>query len=315
MRRACFIAILSLLSFTQVFAQSAKDEQHFKAAQSALKEKKCDVALRELQQVSIDGKDDIRYVELMGEMHECKGNKDEAVFFYRKYMAARPNDTTQFKINYLESDIAKNGGSNDTRNINYKSTNRNYKLLNLAGTAITGKRNECNYNSGFKMTLTRGRPAFHHHAVLEFGVDLGILVSPNKEWYANALYTYPEKIHRIGAAFNPGLNIALMPVVYKNKKLSVAVGPTAGFTMLATLGHSYSSFGGSVNDDNFFWSSPILGVRSRVYYKHIFTAFAEYNKLTRSKLSVNSDYNEYFDMPIKMSMISIGVGIYTSFNE
>ena len=300
---------------SSIFAQATKDEQHFKLAESALAKKNCDVALRELQLVSIDGKESLHYIELMAAMHECKGNKEEAVFFYRKYMTARPNDTTQFKINYLEADVAKHGGSGDKRNINYKSTNHKYNLFNVAGTAITGKSNECNYNSGFKITATNGRPIFHNHAVLEYSVDLGVLVSPNKEWYADALYTYPEKIESIGIGFNPGLNIALLPVVYKNKRLSVSFGPTAGVGLFVTMGHSYGSFGGSVNDDNFVWGSPILGLRSRVYYKHIFTAFAEYNKLTRSKMSVNSAYNEYFNIPVKMSMISIGIGIYTSFNE
>lgn len=310
MKRAYILLLLLLSLALQAVAQVDRDSRLLAAAAAELAKDNCSKALTALQQVSIDGKDGLRYMKLMGEMHECKKNRVEAVFFYKKYMALQPNDTIQARIDVLEKAIDKNG---DRTKTNFKSTNYRYNIITAGRIAVTGSKTQASYSGGWLLSAVHGYPAFHRKATLEFGAEIGLLSNPNKEWFAAKLNTSMAGVESIGSGIMPGLNISLLVILYKNKQLSVGAGPTAGFDYLSTPNYQIS--GGAINIGNLGWSTLKGGIIARLYYKHMLTAYAGYNKLFRQSLDVEYGYMDKHASHINMSMITIGVGVYTWFDN
>lgn len=309
------IVIAILLVSVVCHGQTAtkNDELLFNKARVALQKKNCDAALNALKSVSLDGKETITYFRLMGEMQECKGNKEEAVHFYRRYLAVTANDTIQAKVNGLETSIEKNGGFGNSRRSDYKSEKKKFKQFCVSAGVVTGG-DDAAYKEMAEVEFVRGLPLFNKHALLQFNFNMGLFSGANKVWFAKALTTTPEQIHSMGAAIAPGLSIAVMPVVYRNKTMAVTAGLSAGAKMLWSMSNSYSHQGNN-NEDNLGLPTFTLGARAQWYYKHKFTAFAAYDRFTRRYVEAYDIFEDHYSLPVKMGIISIGVGIYTGFGE
>jgi hypothetical protein len=312
------IYTLSIILFTTgniTHAQTTADQQRYKEAQTALNEKKCDVAFNALSRVSIDGKDQPEYFRLMGEMHECKGNKEQAVFFYEKYQAAHPNDTTQLKINYLQTVVEKKQRV-ETKEKLKTQISAPYTLWGINEAIFLNTRNSP-YKHCVELSLVRGFPLFNNRAGLECNLSAGMLAKPNFDWVIRATGSEADSqfVKRIDGGYTANIGVALMPYFYKTKKITVAAGPEAAFWIGQTGSHSYL-YSGVVNESNLGWLTLKYGVKARVYYTHKVSFFIAYEKLAINNLDVHYE-PPAVDKKVSFGsgMLAIGLSVFTHFED
>ena len=304
-----------LIHAAALHAQSDKDNKCFAKAEEALSVKKCDVALQSLQIVSIDGKENPKYLKLMAEMHECKGNKEQAVYFYRKYMETHPSgaDTTQLHISHLSSNIEQKGNSGRLHSA--KTLLRKIYAYDLTFSAITGGKDGANFNRAIRISAMGGRCVMRNHALLEGTLLTGIATSPNNSWFITALgYDTGSKVDiAFGLIF--GAKLALSPVWKNNSKYAIIAGPEIGYQSIIGLSRSTQASGPSYNDDNYSLGSLTAGLKVRYMYYKTFTACIEYERLLRTSVDVitldpSGTTRTNSHAKVNMGLISVGVGVY-----
>lgn len=306
------LSVILITTGSITHAQTTADQQRYKEAQTALNEKKCDVAFNALSRVTIDGKDQPEYLRLMGEMHECKGNKEQAVFFYQKYQAVHPNDTTQLRINYLQTAVEKDNAHNYKEH-KKKQISEAYSIWGLNSSMFTNSRNAV-YRNTAQIAFTRGKPVLNDHAALEVNGLIGVSYRPNKKWYASAFGIADSDVLSINPGFTVSANISLLPYFYKTKKIWIAAGPEIGY-YVANQGTS-KYYQGPDTDNGLSLSCFQYGLRGKVYYRHMFSAFVALNKLTPNTAKMY-DYSlgEYHNVTYSSTLFSFGIGIFTRFND
>lgn len=315
MKKIASIIYIFATTIFYVNAQNAKekDDIFFSKAQTALAKKDCKTALALLSMISIDGKDRSTYYQLMAEMQECMGNPEQAAFFYKKSQSSGITDTVQARINALELTAEKRASYNEHK-YDYTPPRRNFSCFNAAFIKCTGGE-YVTFRKGWELTFNHGIPIIKKHAIVEYNFHAACLTSPNIDWYSRALNAVPNSVKSVNPCLVLGVSSSVLAMAYKNNKMSIAVGPALGVRLMMTMGASYTSKTDVRNDDNNTFGTATWGVKARYYYNHKFTAFIAYDKLTRKKIDVDLFWPDSYDVPLKMGLLSVGIGIFTSFRQ
>ena len=100
MKKNILIGIFACLASTHVFAQLALDDQNIQKAKRAVDiTHTCDDAFRYLRLVTDSGKTKQAYLLTIAKANDCKSNKEQAIYYYNKFLEKNPeNDSVKKRV-------------------------------------------------------------------------------------------------------------------------------------------------------------------------------------------------------------------------
>jgi tetratricopeptide (TPR) repeat protein len=309
-----------LLSAMTVCGQ--EDVQLIDSARIVLdKTHKCDDAMRILNRISIANRQSPEYYLYMGRTQDCMKNNEQALYYYNKYLAIRPeNDSIKKRTAELtdEKTRTQHGGNEERKAkdiYQVASKNRKKRRRNLednySSTGIGYGKGLGGTKSPFKdiisFQFSSDIPIIKNKAVLDINSTTNILLSPNVSWFVNAMNTplgYVPSAN-IGTGFSESITIGFCPILINKKDIALAAGVLGG-------GHYYSFpsssfldvYSASVSDKLMF----CYGIKSNLYLGQHVMLYVNLLLNSANTATVSSSYVSHRET-VSYGMINTGIAV------
>jgi hypothetical protein len=276
----------------------------------------CDEATRLLNLVSPDYRQTADYLLCMAKTQDCKKNNEQALYYYKKYLLLTPASDTVIKRVAELTDQKKKG---EHAGSEVEMAKASYQAV-----AKTGKRHHHNltdnyyssglgygiglggdnapYKSAFMLNVSDGIMLIHNKAVLDFSSSTGILLSPNKEWFAMALASPAVSAADISGGYSEVLTVGLSPVIINQKNIALTIGALAGVDFYFTgAGSSYAT--ASIASKITF----CYGVKSTLYLGENVMIYMQLQLNAANTADISSDYIQSYTVPANYNILNMGI--------
>lgn len=312
--RYIFCLVYCLCAFGRLYAQTTNDNQIISSANQLISSNQCDAAIIKLEGVSEEGKRTLPFYLGMAKAHDCKNHVEDALYYYKKYLAFGGNDSVKSRVDILskqhqeehkaesEQQHAKDLYSSMTGHKKKRGKTATidgyFRSYNLVGMIMTASKDKP-YTSGLKYSLDFGFPVYHNKAAIIINVQPAAYFSPQKKWYAGIAGVPEETVSGLKKGY--GLDVsATVPYLFINtKKKAVGVGPVLGYRVAFIADYL------AVDIDMPVAHAPVVGLEA-VYYTSKFSIALDYNYFQYSTKALVTGLPAF---KANMSMIGIKIGV------
>ena len=312
-----------LVAVSLLFAGAAygqQDMENMASARNALDvSHKCDEAMRFLNLVSTDNRQTPDYLLCMGKTQDCMKNNEQALYYYNKYLALKPDDDNVKKraaeLTDQKNKANKMSGEERKASNIYKTATKNRKMrhLNLDddyyctgigyGKGIGGAKSP--FKSQISLNYSNGFTLMHNHAVIDYSFASTFLTGANSTWFANAA---PTAVYNgdPGTGFSEVLTLGFNPVLINNRDIALTAGAMAGVDFYMFPGPAYQS---SYMDVSV--KSKVLfcyGVKSDLFIGQHFMMYMNLLLAGANTAHVSTSLLEY-NVPANYGMLTIGAAV------
>ena len=316
MKGTVLIILFTLFTISTVSGQTAnKDKAYFSEATRELADHNCDKALLALNKVSLDGKDSARYLLLMTRVHECAGSYEQALYFYRKYADTHPaGDTTDQHMARLQQ-LAALHKNDEPRNALLKEKALHSSSYGVGGSYsfIMGGSGQKLFHRSSQVVVSTVSPVMDDRMCIGAMLAVGNATDPDKEWFAQVFNTYAGNV-KVSTGIVIDFSLQPMWVFSNTHRWAVMAGPSVGFIVYASNDLAFNNpiiF----DPEKANITSLTLGLKARILYKKVFTAFAGFDKLMIRSVDGQDQGSIFYSgqaytVPVRMATFTLGVGVY-----
>ena len=327
MKNLLFALSLAVVILVPFLANAQTDAENILSAKNATDvTHNCYDAMRFLDKVSTEGKKTEDYLLTEAKAHDCKSNKETAIYYYKKYLELQPaSDSVKKRVAELSDLVAqqakvanqeaiinetyhyektRKGKDHDRkRKRNHLNIYDNYMTIGISGDMALGGAN-APYKHGITADYTGGYPIIHKHVILGYSLTSGCLFSPNLPWFGQVFSMPASQVQGVGFGLCEGLYFIPMAVLVNNRKLSLSVGPKIGFNFYYTP-EPTQSYGGAASFDDASDVGLAYGLRGNLFIGDL-GLFIDYS--TCSVKSVSAELaGVSYSTPVSHSMLRFGV--------
>ena len=296
MKKTILIALSFLCVAGYASAQTATDVQNIQKAKAAVDgPHRCEEALSYLRLITDSGRSTTDFLLTNAKAYDCKSNKEQAIFYYGKYLEQVPgNDSVKKRVAELKNDQAK--AQNAKTNKQEVLVNRTYKQSRDGGPCIDDNDFawgfSCDMYTGgksspFKEAVNffnvRQVPFAKNHLIFEFTTDLGIALGGRKDWFAHAFNTTTSDVTKVPGSVKIGIDADLCVVIINKHKFGLSAGPLIGIS--AGLMPDVYMDATSNDYSNPILFAPVTGVRTGFFVSRHFYFTASYLVFLKSSFS------------------------------
>jgi hypothetical protein len=316
MLKTILFSVCTLLLVNAVGAQTADLENLDKARTALDGAHNCNEATRLLNLVSPDYRQTADYLLCMAKTQDCKKNNEQALYYYKKYLLLTPtSDTVTKRVAELTDQKKKGeraGSEVEIAKASYQSVAKigkrrhhnltdNYYSSGLGyGIGLGG--DNAPYKSAFMLNVSDGIMLMHNKAVLDFNSSTGILLSPNREWFAMALAAPSVIATQISGGYSEVLSVGLAPVIVNQKNIALTVGALAGVDFYLP-GSDYNYSAATIANKITF----CYGVKSNLYLGEYVMIYMQLQVNVANTAEVSSDYNLGYTVPANYNILNMGL--------
>jgi hypothetical protein len=327
MKNILFALLVAVVMQVPLSASAQTDAENILSAKNATDvTHNCYDAMRFLDKVSAEGKKKEDYLLTEAKAHDCKTNKETAIYYYKKYLELQPaNDSVKKRVAELSDQVAQQAKVakqeviiNETYQYEKKHSSRrrkydhskkhlniydNYMTIGISGDVALGGAN-APYKHGITADYTGGYPIIHKHVILGYSLTSGAQFGPNLPWFGNVFSMPASQVQGVGMGLVEGLSFIPMSVIVNNRRLSLSVGPKIGFNFYYTPEPSVS-IGGAASFNDGSDVGLAYGLRANLFIGD-FGLFGEYS--TFSIKSATAELNGVtYSTPVNRSVLRFGV--------
>jgi tetratricopeptide (TPR) repeat protein len=322
------LCICTTIACNYLLAQT--DSTLIAQAKTAVTMGTCDDALTFLSRVSNTGKGSADYLLYEGKARECKGDDEQAISCYEKYLALMPSDerikkrkaelasdvskktraaSDQAAVKMIYNDATK-GRASKRKKARSKHNNiyDNYQSIGLGYDISTGGSN-APYKNGAGLTIDNGFPTMNGRLVLNYNISSDLLYSPDMAWYGKAFSMSPSDVNSVPHGFEVAATFGVMPVLINKKKIALTVGPEIGFKLISMP--DISSVYGSYSFSNGTLFRPCFGLKTDLFIGNNMMFFSEYLRTVANSITASPPFGDN-TVPVNYNLFRIGISVRVS---
>lgn len=310
--------VLSLCITLTASAQQGAD--NIAQATKALDEgHKCDEAMRLLNGVPTESRQNADYLLCMAKTQDCMQNSEQALYYYNKYLALKPNDDAAKRRTAELTDAknrqAKASGEAQNAKVMYQTASKNRKRRRrdlddnyyafgfMYGAGMSEK---SPFKNEYGLHITDGFVIIDNHALLELNISTSFLGATNQKWFNDAvkpITLLPNNNIGKQIGFAEALTIGFAPIIVNNRDIALTAGVIGGihYYMLPLI-TSYAD----ISMGNTF--TLCYGIKSNLYLGQNFMIFASYLFNSAKTADISSSYVNY-TVPANYNLLNIGMAL------